>query len=170
MRANFGRVLKADHAQIPQVKRGTGFDLHFALMNEFHLLIAQVIVEGTGTLELKKLFERIRQRYDEAGELLPLYVYLDCLCCPGGLKPCSEAQRRNTKTMQLYMILNPEIKLLLDLLHWMKRFDEGLLPEHDFIGIIHSAHLIFHLSLFIPTIKYYTTYISKLMLRTSSAR
>ncbi|CAM9918660.1 unnamed protein product, partial [Heterosigma akashiwo] len=36
------------------------------------------------------------------------------------------------------MILNPEIKLLLDLLHWMKRFDEGLLSEHDFIGVFKS--------------------------------
>ena len=140
MANTFGTILKADHASIPQMKQGCGIDLHFALMNEYQMIVAQCMVEGDATMELKALFKRIRKRYDNAQQELPHTVYVDKNCCPNQ-HPCTKEQRNSCKTLCLFQLLNPDIKLNLDLLHWMKRFDHGITNKRHIFAPNFYRHL-----------------------------
>ena len=117
----FGRIMKADHLQLPPVKHGTGFKYKWTMVNERNMISVAVIVEGTGKKHIKVAVNCYRLRCIAANEPFVILLYLDKDCCSGKVTPHDEP---HPTLLWWRENLSPIINLKLDAMHWLMRMEE----------------------------------------------
>jgi len=126
MVTNFGRVLKADASEVAPLKHGCGLKWNFTILNEYNKVVTHAILESDSSEYKRQLLQQTRDRYEAAQQPLPEDIWVDKDCCSGHLRTEYQKQNYPTVTEMLWHILNPAIRIHLDIFHWMHRLHKGL--------------------------------------------